>query len=67
LSLAGHISLKHDNSFDDVSVSSKQASNKSKIKNIQSPNVVKNSRICGCKTKTEENKASNVEQTSELE
>lgn len=59
LSIAGRNSLRRDNSIDDVSVSSKQNSNKSKIKN-HNHGPPKNNRMCACKTKTEENRFSNV-------
>jgi hypothetical protein len=66
LTLAARNSLRNDNSYDDVSVSSKQNSNKSKLKHP--PNAPpKSNRMCACKTKTEENKFSNVEQGSEIE
>lgn len=66
LTIAARNSLRNDPSYDDVSVSSKQTSNKSKIKHVQNvaPRI---GRICACKTKTEENRFSNMEQGSEIE
>lgn len=63
LSLAGRISMKNDTSYDAISVCSKHNSNRSRVKNNQANNKVvisKNPRICGCKTKTEENRLSNA-------
>lgn len=63
------ISMKNDLSYDAISVCSKHNSNRSRLKNNQVNNkatISKNPRICGCKTKTEENRLSNAEQSSEL-
>lgn len=60
------MSIRNERSFDEVSVSSKNVSARSKG-NTNQNTVPKNSRICGCKTKTEENRFSNVDQSSELE
>lgn len=68
LGLAGHMSIRNDRSFDEVSVSSKNVSARSKgNSNQMTVPMPKNSRICGCKTKTEENRFSNIDQNSEIE
>ena len=67
LAMAGHNVLNIEN-YDAISVSSKNASNASKKRNSQNIDVESREvmRSCACKTKTEENRLSSNDKSSEL-